>query len=522
MWRKRAKRAMTVLLSIFLMLAVLAIALKLLFPLPSRENFPDDLPVPEASASFPALTEMASSQGEGESHVMLLNTGLEAVSARLALIRRANRTIDAQYYIWDGDLAGRTMLEEIIAAADRGVRVRLLIDDNPTAGLDPMWAAVNSHPNIAVRIFNPLTIRAFRPANYLFDFPRLNRRMHNKSLTVDGVVSVVGGRNVGDIYFGAADDRLFIDLDALAIGAIVPKVAQEFERYWNSEPVYPAELLIDPAPEGAIDEYRTLQYEDTEKAAGYRQATDEFMERLTTQPPEELLTSAKIDLLADNPDKALRKVRNEDLMAAKLSRTIDGAAKSFDLVSGYFVPADKGVALLGGLARKGVETRVVTNSFAVTDVPMVHAGYYPARKPLLRSGVHIYEVRKQSEFGKRVRDLATTRFSGGGESVHAKTFAVDGEELFVGSFNFDPRSAMLNCEMGFLIHSPVLAGRMEQALDRNTGRLTYAVTLNSDGETVWTTRKGGKTVSTTTEPGTTGFSRTLVWIFSKLPIDWLL
>ncbi|WP_159791831.1 phospholipase D family protein [Croceibacterium salegens] len=513
---------MTLLLSTFLVLGVAAIALKLLFPLPARENFPEDLPVPAASTSFPALREMAEAGGEGESYVMLLDTGLLAISGRLALIRRAQGTIDAQYYIWEGDLAGRVMLEEIIAAADRGVRVRLLIDDNPTAGLDAMWAAVNSHPNIAVRIFNPLTIRAARPLNYLFDFPRLNRRMHNKSLTVDGMVTVVGGRNVGDVYFGAGDANLFIDIDALALGAIVPEVSREFETYWNSEPAYPAELILARAPMGAIEEYRTLHHVDTAKAEGYRKAANELIQTLTTQPAEDLLTTSTIDLLSDNPDKALGKVRHEDLLVEQIARIVGKSTKSLDLVSGYFVPGDRGLDILVGLARKGVATRVVTNGYAVTDVPMVHAGYYPSRVPLLRAGVRLYEAKRQGEEKTNARDFATTRFSGGGESVHAKTFAVDGKELFVGSFNIDPRSAVLNCEMGFLIHSPALAGRLKQALDRNLAEKTYAVSLNDAGETVWTTQHDGRPLSTTTEPDTTAVSRMLVWILSKLPIRWLL
>lgn len=503
-------------------LALLALALKLLFPLPARDNFPADQPIPAMQVSHPDIQTLVEETDQGESGILLLTTGLEAVSARLAIIRHAKSTIDAQYYIWEGDLSGRMMLEEVIAAADRGVRVRLLIDDNPTAGLDPMWATITSHPNIAVRIFNPLTIRAFRPANYLFDFPRLNRRMHNKSLTIDNAVTVVGGRNVGDVYFGAANEGLFIDLDALAVGAVVPEVSQEFERYWVSEAAYPAELILNMSKAEPMDNYRELVYSDPQRAADYREATNSFANRLASIPPDELLTFAKVDLLSDNPIKAAGKAKGDDLMATHLRRLIESADTNFDLVSGYFVPTDDGVDLISGVARRGVETRVATNGISVTDVPVVHAGYYPSRKPLLEAGVAIYEAKPQKHPQSRERDLGMVKFSGGGESVHAKTFAIDHKKLFVGSFNFDPRSAQLNCEMGFVINSPELATRFGSALDDNLGKEAYALSLDSDDDIVWTTVSDGKVTQTTTEPGTTAFSRSMVWVLSKLPIAWML
>lgn len=505
-----------------LVLGLLALALKLLFPLPARDNFPPDPPVPATAASHPQVAAVMQNADEGESGIILLSNGLEAVSARLAIIRSAQRTLDAQYYIWEGDLSGRMMLEEVVAAADRGVRVRLLIDDNPTAGLDPMWSTITTHPNIAVRIYNPLTIRAFRPANYLFDFPRLNRRMHNKSLTVDNAMTVVGGRNVGDVYFGAAEEGLFIDLDALAIGAIVPEVSQEFERYWVSESAYPAESILNMSKAGSVNQYRKLEYSDKERAADYRAATEEFVALLASDKVGELTTYAKVDLLSDNPIKTMGLAKGDDLMATHLRRLIEGSTSSFDLVSGYFVPTDVGVKLIEGVAKKGVETRVVTNGISVTDVPVVHAGYYPSRKPLLASGVALYEAKPQKNAKARERDMGMVKFSGGGESVHAKTFAIDHSKLFVGSFNFDPRSADLNCEMGFVIHSPHLTTQFGKALDDNLGKEAYSLALNSDDDIVWTTDSDGSETQTTTEPGTTAFSRGMVWVMSKLPIAWML
>ena len=201
-----------------------------------------------ASPLIERAEEVAGAHG-GSDGIGVLPDGLEAFALRLEMTRAATRSIDAQYYIWEGDLSGRMLLCELAAAADRGVRVRILIDDNPTAGLDEMWSDIDSHPNISVRLFNPLVIRRFRSLNYLFDFFRLNRRMHNKSMTFDGAVSILGGRNIGDAYFGAGDHGLFIDLDTYVVGPVVGDVAAQFERYWNSDPAYPAVSIIKPSRE---------------------------------------------------------------------------------------------------------------------------------------------------------------------------------------------------------------------------------------------------------------------------------
>ena len=518
---KRSKGMLVAILWFVCGIAVLAVALKIAFPLPARDDFPPDLPVPLAESELAtSLAGMPENDGQA-SGIFLLPVGIDAFAMRLALVRNAAQTIDAQYYIWEDDLSGRMLLQEIVAAADRGVRVRILIDDNPTAGLDGMWTAINSHPNISVRIYNPLTIRAVRPANYLFDFFRLNRRMHNKSFTVDGVATVVGGRNVGDPYFGASDDTLFIDLDALGVGAVVPAVSQQFQIYWDSEPVYPAARILAKPSGDAIDAYRAPRYPDSALADAYRDAAQGAMAKLQkASEAESPLIWSQVELVYDDPAKGLAKVKNEDLMITRLAGLIGESRKSFDLVSGYFVPTRRGEALLGGLAKRGVETKVVTNSFQVTDVPLVHAGYAPSRKPLLRDGVILYEAKPQAPGAQEASSLGATRFSGGGESVHAKSFVIDDRKLFVGSFNFDPRSAVLNCEMGFVIDAPELASAVSQGLDRRMPQNSYRLGLD-DGEISWT-EVGEKARVHGEEPGTTAFSRFMVWLLSQLPIAWLL
>ncbi len=509
-------------LSIIAGLALLALVLGLTNRLPSRDDLPPDPSLPdEPSTIAMAAAELAQEQGDN-SALYLITNSIEALAMRLAMVRRAERSIDAQYYIWEDDLSGRLLLAELVAAADRGLRVRLLIDDNPTAGLDAMWQGVDAHPNISVRIFNPLVIRKFRPANYLFDFFRLNRRMHNKSFTIDSAATLVGGRNVGDEYFGAADKGLFIDVDALAVGAVVPDVVSEFERYWNSTPAYPAERILNVSKPLSLDALRDPQFDDPKRAQEYLSAVASAIEKLQLNSSDDDFVWAPVRLVADHPDKALNKAQASDLLATQIEPLIAGAKTDFDLVSGYFVPGEFGTELLTTLADNGVTTRVATNSIQVTDVPVVHAGYVPYRKDLLRAGVELFEARPTSDARNVPANVGQTRFSGGGESVHAKTFAIDQQIFFVGSFNFDPRSARLNCEMGFIVESPTLARGFGQELDHRLAQNAYQVELDETGDLAWATVIDGKEERWEEEPGTSLLDRAIVSFLSILPIEWML
>ncbi|AKM09092.1 phospholipase D family protein [Croceicoccus naphthovorans] len=513
-------------ISFILMLIILStmliVALKIANPLPSRSVLPDDPPRAPGSGSLHKQVAEFAEGRDGETALFMLTDGIDAFAMRLAMAQRAERTIDAQYYIWEDDLSGRILLAAIVAAADRGVRVRLLIDDNPTAGLDPMWAGIVAHPNIAVRLFNPLVIRNARPLNYLFDFSRLNRRMHNKSFTIDAAATVVGGRNVGDAYFGAKDDGLFIDVDALAIGDVVDEVSSEFEEYWASESAYPAESIL--ATEGArsLAKLRQPVYPDQEKATAYREAASAALTTLQLDDPVDAFVWAPVRLVYDSPTKGLGKAKRESLLAVQIAPLFKSAQRKLDLVSGYFVPGDQGTKLLTDLARRGVKMRIATNSIQVTDVPVVHAGYVPYRPVLLAAGANLYEARPLTDSDGRARSLGQTRFSGGGESVHAKTFQIDERIFFVGSFNFDPRSALLNCEMGLVIDSSQLAKGLADVLDRRLSESAYEVTLDGDTRLAWHGEINGQNHIWHKEPGTTAVGRATVSFLSKLPIHWML
>lgn len=502
--------------------ALLALALWAAFPLPSLDGRRASAALDGQGTPIAAAIAPVSARHPGQSGIYLLPDALDAFAARVEMIRAAERSVDLQYYIWNNDLSGRILLAELVRAADRGVDVRLLIDDNTTAGLDPMLAGANAHPHIEVRLFNPLTLRSVRAANYLFAFPRLNRRMHNKSLTIDGAVTIVGGRNVGDEYFGAEQDGLFIDMDALAIGAVLPEVSAQFDRYWNSRSAYPAELLIAADGGEPMPALRDPPESDSERGRQYRAAiaATAFIRDAMTQTLNWQWTEVR--LFSDDPAKALGAEPPESLLINRLKPVIAGAQGSFDLVSGYFVPAGSGTDLLTGLARRKVDTLVVTNSFAVTDVPLVHAGYVKKRMPLLEAGVRLFEVRPGPKGHAEESPHSATRFSGGGESLHAKAFVVDRRLLFVGSFNFDPRSAELNCEMGFLIDSPYLSGLVADGLRARLPDHSYAVTLSPEGTLQWGISTDGRQSILATEPGTTAWNRTAVWLLSHLPIDWLL
>jgi putative cardiolipin synthase len=458
----------------------------------------------------------------GLSGVHALIDGRDAFAARVLLARSAERSLDVQYYIWRDDLTGTLMLDALRSAAARGVRVRLLLDDNNTAGLDPILASLDREPNIEVRLFNPFAMRRWRALGYLTEFGRLNRRMHNKSFTADNQASIVGGRNIGDEYFGAAGDMLFVDLDVLAIGPAVPEVSKDFDRYWNSASAYPVAGLVDPAdaePTGALAA-RALRLRAQPEAQRYLQAirSSAFAEQLTRRelPLEWSLTR----LVSDDPAKVLGKADPDDRMAVGLRKLLGEPKRQLDLVSPYFVPSEDAAQTLGDIARSGVQVRVLTNSLEATDVAAVHAGYAKWRRELVAAGVSLFELRRS--WGPELPQTGKGRFGSSASSLHAKTFGVDGRSVYIGSFNMDRRSIDLNTEMGFVIDSAQMAGQLGRTLEEDMPSRAYEVRLDADGKLYWLERSEGNTRRHDQEPGTTLWQRAGVQLLSFLPIDWLL
>lgn len=454
-------------------------------------------------------------------HVLL--DGRDAFAARLMMADAAERSLDVQYYIWRNDTTGMLMLQALRAAAERGVRVRLLLDDNNTAGLDDALAVLDAHPNIEVRLFNPYARRYARTLGLLADFKRLNQRMHNKSFTADGQATVVGGRNVGDEYFEATGQVLFADLDILAVGAVIKAVEQDFDRYWNSRSAYPAARLLKPVRAGMAAQL-SQRHERAAAAPAARAYLDAmrrstFVTELTQQTLP--LEWVAVELVSDDPDKVLGAAPEAGL-AYQLPGKFGEPASQVDLVSPYFVPGANWAARFALLARNGIKVRILTNSLEATDVSAVHAGYARWRQQLIASGVTLLELKRSWPVGGEPRRGAGPGGSSG-SSLHAKTFAVDQSRMFVGSFNFDPRSADLNTEMGFVIDSPAMAQRMSALLDKQIMARAYEVKLSPEGKLRWIERSAsGAQTWHDTEPGTTFWQRGTVKAMSLLPIDWLL
>ena len=458
----------------------------------------------------------------GLSGVHVLEGGRDAFAARMMMADTAERSLDVQYYIWRNDTTGTLLLNALQGAAARGVRVRLLLDDNNTSELDGPLALLAAQPNVQVRLFNPFVSRGARLLGMLVDFKRLNRRMHNKSFTVDGHATIVGGRNVGDEYFDATGDVLFSDLDIMAIGPVVASVQTDFDRYWNSRSAYPLQLLVRaPDAQGAARvRSQAASLASSPSALAYMQAMREsdFVTQLMKASLP--LEWAPVTLVSDDPAKVLGEASDEASVATRLPALLGAPNALLDLVSPYFVPGPVWNARFGVLAASGVKVRILTNSLEATDVTAVHAGYAKWRAPLLRSGVRLLELKRSWAADNEPKRTGATGSSA--SSLHAKTIGVDLKRVFVGSFNIDFRSAELNTEMGFVIDSPALAQRMATVLDTRVMERAYEVKLTPEGQLYWLERGSGGVVRHDSEPGAGLLQRGTVEFLSLLPIDWLL
>lgn len=458
----------------------------------------------------------------GLSGIYALPDSRDAFAARACLAEMAQRTLDVQYYIWEKDMTGTLLFEALHAAADRGVRVRLLLDDNTTSGLDPILAALDAHPNIEVRLFNPFVIRKPR-IGYLTDFSRANRRMHNKSFTADNQVTIIGGRNIGDEYFGAAaEGSLFVDLDVMAVGPIVTEVSKDFDRYWASASSYPLDRIVHSVEPARIADISSaaLHVESDPAAVAYTSAIRDspFVRAVVERRLN--FEWAVTHMISDDPAKGLGRAPPEKLFHEQLREIIGDPVSDLELVASYLVPGNTGTESFVSMAKRGVKVKILTNSLEASDVPAVYSGFAKRRKPLLKAGITLYEMRRLSP------DIGESKLAGplgsSGSSLHAKTFSVDRSRFFVGSFNFDPRSRKLNTELGFVIDSPALAQRIEAAFHDSIPANSYEVRLSNTGKLYWIERRGDGVVRHNTEPGTSWWLRAAVWFLSLLPIEWLL
>lgn len=447
-----------------------------------------------------------------------LVSGADAYDARVALIGLAERSLDIQYYMWADDLTARALLLEVLAAADRGVRVRLLLDDMHT-GLQLPFAVVDRHPRIEVRVFNPFGWRKARLMEWFVEGVRLNRRMHNKVVIADNALAITGGRNIADHYFAADVRSNFRDFDLLATGPIVRAMSVSFDDYWQSRWSYPIAWL-DEAPAEATPAALAADLEAwiAEKPPFpfmRKPARQDLTARLQGFLDRQFVAPAV--LLYDSPDKVAG--LGNPGVAAYIFDSARDVEREFLMEISYLIPGDEGVAMLAERVQAGVRVAALTNSLATNDITPAHSGYANYREALLRAGLEIHELRPDAVAEQRHHTfLASHSFS----HLHTKAFVYDRKRVLIGSMNVDPRSVRHNTELGILVESPELAAHVAGLIEEGMHPLnSYALELR-DGRLRWRVSAAGEEEWIGHEPDTGWWERFTARVFALLPIEGLL
>ncbi|MBI1276241.1 phospholipase D family protein [bacterium] len=464
---------------------------------------------PNGHSSLDRSLSALETRHPGKSGFRLLPRGEEAFLMRIAMIEAAERSADLQYYSIQNDRTGKMLLQSLIKAADRGVRVRLLVDDLNLNGADRTMLALNGHKNIEIRAFNP-----FASANT--DMGQMLQRMHNKAFIVDNAVAIAGGRNLADEYFGLADGFNFGDMDIFTAGPITRQLSKSFDGYWNSELSYPIAELHPPAlaeKELQEERHKLEQFWNEERERGELRKLIPLSTQLKKRNIR--LHWAKAELAADEPEKVM--YDNDDAPAQSVSKPAKALAKTANasqrellIISSYFIPREQGVAWLKRLSDRGVNVRILTNSLASTDVVAAYSGFAPYREALLKNGAMLYEAKPYFPTHREHKKRPL--------SLHTKLYVADRKDLMIGSFNFDPRSVRHNTEMLLIIHSPELATEIADMFNTTLARNSYQVTLNN-GELTWKDMATGKLYDDEPEAG---FWRSVKsGLYSVLPEDQL-
>jgi len=457
------------------------------YPRPS----PDYAAPPRPEGVFSAMEEtIKRNHGDDSSGFLLLDGNGEALQCRLALADSARHTLDLQYYIWYADDSGLLLMKRVVDAANRGVKVRILLDDlkvalskAPPYIRDKYLASIVSHPNIEIRLFNAWKSRrgAVRGAELLGRMERLNRRMHNKQMIADNRAAIIGGRNIADEYTGFNDEFNFVDLDVLGVGPAARQASEVFDRFWNSEWVVSARDLIEPIPEAdakAIHESVTQRLQASKKLAGIAVEPGDWKD--TCGSLEKSLSIGKSRVLTDSPDR--------DAISHHMPQAVREFLLSADeevlITNSYFIPGEKAVEGLRQGAKRGVRIRILTNSLASQEVTAVHSHYKQWRRPLIEAGVELYEVRPDAAIKKTRADTppVASKFM----SMHTKSMVVDRKRVFIGSMNLDPRSYQINSEMGIIVESPDLARKLAGVMELGMHpENSWRVEIDPEGDLLW-------------------------------------
>jgi putative cardiolipin synthase len=450
----------------------------------------------------------AESAHPGQSGFRLSVEGTEAFVLRAHSARLAVRTLDVQTYIWHSDTTGLYLARELLEAADRGVRVRLLVDDMDARARNAGYAALAAHPRVEVRLFNPFASRSGAlgfASESLRDFGRINRRMHNKSWIADNRIALVGGRNLGDEYFAASEEVNFVDLDFTMVGPVVRDVSRSFDHFWNSASSWPIQVL-DPesANAEALEKLRKklVARAASPEAARYAEALrgDDGIRRLVAGDWA-LHWSSDYKFVSDVPEKVHMEKKNaaRAVVGAAVGGMVRGAQTSLEVISPYFVPGKRGTAALVDRVKAGADVRILTNSLAANDVAAVHGGYERHRRDLIKGGVKLWELKpthkpdqskgiqpQNADADEPEPKKRGSGFKGSGASLHTKALTADGFKSFVGSYNLDPRSTWLNCEQGVIVDEAAIAGQLEGIFKLQTEALRAWQVKLDEGELQWT------------------------------------
>lgn len=470
------------------------------------------------------LGEAAARWTEGHENVTVffpLEQGMDALGVRLRLADLAEKSIDLQYFLMKDDTAGAVMTEALLKAADRGVRVRFLLDDIFTTVKDKSLLLMNGHPNVEVRLFNPISRRGWRFLNFVGHFEQANRRMHNKSFTVDNQATVVGGRNIADEYFQLDESSLFSDFDVLAIGPIAREVSESFDLYWNHSRAVPMEYVAGSrggenarkARERSQEQLEEVYTSIYRKAVESRLLQDLFAERQRLFPATARVIADSPDKIIDHLDKSTDPAsREQSWLVAELRQILLEAEEEVIFLSPYFVPGNNGVEFLRGLMNKGVRVIIVTNSLASTNHIPVHSAYAGYREPVIEAGAELYEVRADAAHEVLDSDDGPDTLT-----LHTKALVIDRRHLLIGSLNFDPRSIEINAEMLLVIDSSEMVESLTADMDERLARRTYRVMLDEDQDLYWHGTVDGEQVIETSEPLSSLWRCFKAWLMKIVP-----